>query len=335
MLIASSVPHGMMPSQMGPVPYLDADAIRAGVPIADMLDAVEAAYRDVATGRDRSPIRSRVELPNGDLLLMPGVRDGSSGASVKLVTVTPANAGRGLPTIHALVVWLDAETGRPLALIDGETLTAMRTGAASGVATRLLARPDASTVALIGAGAQAEWQLRAVLAARPIRRALVFARDAQRSSRPSRSGWPSSPGIAVEAADTAEAAVRESDVICCATTSEEPVFEASWVSAGTHVNGIGAYRLGMVEIPPELFGLASVVAIDSRAAAMAEAGDVVAAIERGLVAEDGLVEIGSIGPDWAATRPADAITVFKSVGLAIQDVAAAELITDRLLGQRD
>ena len=115
----------------------------------------------------------------------------------------------------------------------------------------------------------------------------------------------------------------------------EPVFEASWVAAGTHVNGIGAYRLGMVEIPPEFFGLASVVAIDSRAAAMAEAGDVVAAIERGLVAEDGLIEIGSIGPDWAATRPADAITVFKSVGLAIQDVAAAELITDRLLGQRD
>ena len=182
MLIASSVPHGMMPSQMGPVPYLDADAIRAGVPIADMLDAVEAAYRDVANGRDRSPIRSRVELPNGDLLLMPGVRRSSSGASVKLVTVTPANAGRGLPTIHALVVWLDAETGRPLALIDGETLTAMRTGAASGVATRLLARPDASTVALIGAGAQAEWQLRAVLAARPIRRALVFARDATRSA---------------------------------------------------------------------------------------------------------------------------------------------------------
>jgi len=334
MQIASSVPHGMMPSQMGPVPYLDAEAIRAGVPIADMLDAVEAAYRDVANGRDRSPIRSRVELPNGDLLLMPGVRSESTGASVKLVTVTPANAGRGLPTIHALVVWLDAETGRPLALIDGETLTAMRTGAASGVATRLLARPDASTVGLIGAGAQAEWQLRAVLAARPIRRALVFARDAH-ARQAFAERMAELTGIAVEAADTAEAAVRESDVICCATTSVEPVFEAGWVSAGTHVNGIGAYRLEMVEIPPELFGLASVVAIDSRAAAMAEAGDLVAAIERGLVAEDGLVEIGSIGPDWAATRPADAITLFKSVGLAIQDVAAAELITDRLLGQGD
>jgi ornithine cyclodeaminase/alanine dehydrogenase-like protein (mu-crystallin family) len=315
---------------MRTVPYLDADAIRAGVPIADMLDAVEAAFRDVATGRDRSPLRSRVELPNGDLLLMPGVRDGGGGASVKLVTVTPSNATRGLPTIHALVVWLDAETGRPLALIDGETLTAMRTGAASGVATRLLARTDASTLAVIGAGGQAEWQLRAVLAARPIRRAWVYARDAAtREAFAARMAEDS--GIEVVAADSVQAAVREADVICCATTSSEPVFDAAWVAPGAHVNGIGAYRLGMVELPPELFAHASLVAVDARAAAMAEAGDVVAAVERGLVAEEDLVEIGSVGPDWSAGRPADAITVFKSVGLAIQDVAAAELITDRLL----
>ncbi len=316
---------------MRPVPYLDADAIHAGVSIADMLDAVEAAFRDVATGRDRSPLRTRVELPNGDLLLMPGVRDGAAGASVKLVTVTPANSARGLPTIHALVAWFDADTGRPIALIDGETLTAMRTGAASGVATRLLARTDASTLAVIGAGGQAEWQLRAVLAARPIRRALVYTRDpaaceafAERMSKVA--------GIEVAAAESAEAAVREADVICCATTSVEPVFDAGWVAPGAHVNGIGAYRLGMVELPPEVFWRAALVAVDARPAAMAEAGDVVAAMERGLVTEDGLVEIGSVSPDWAAARPAEAITIFKSVGLAIQDVAAAELITNRLLG---
>lgn len=325
-----------MPEPMRPVPFLDADAIRAGVAIADMLDAVEAAYRDVASGRDRSPLRSRIELPNGDLLLMPGVREGAAGASVKLVTVTPANATRGLPTIHALVAWFDARTGRPVALIDGETLTAMRTGAASGVATRLLARTDASTLAIIGAGVQAEWQLRAVLAARPIRRTLVYARDdAAREAFATRMAEVT--GIEVRAAESAEAAVREADVICCATTSSDPVFDAAWVGPGTHVNGIGAYRLGMVELPPELLARATLVAVDSRAAAMAEAGDVVAAIERGLVTEDGLVEIGSVGPDWAATRPVDAITAFKSVGLAIQDVAAAELITARLLGeaQRD
>ena len=94
------------------LPFLDADAIRAAVPIGDMLDAVEAAYRDVAAGRDRSPIRSRVALDEGDLLLMPGVREGGVGSSVKLVTVMPANAGRGLPTVQAVVVWFDAKTGR-------------------------------------------------------------------------------------------------------------------------------------------------------------------------------------------------------------------------------
>jgi ornithine cyclodeaminase/alanine dehydrogenase-like protein (mu-crystallin family) len=319
-----------MPEPMRPVPSLDADAIRDGVPIADMLDAVEAAYRDVATGRDRSPVRSRVELPNGDLLLMPGVRDGAAGATVKLVTVTPGNAGRGLPTIHALVVWLDAETGRPLALIDGETLTAMRTGAASGVATRLLARADASTLAIIGAGAQAEWQLRAVLAARPIGRARVYAPDrARREAFASR--MAELTGIDVSAATSPEDAIRPADVVCCATTSSEPVFDASWVAPGAHVNGIGAYRLDMIELPPELFARATLVAIDAREAARAEAGDVMAAVGRGLVAEDDLAEIGGISAAWAATRPPDAITVFKSVGLAVQDVAAAELIADRLL----
>ena len=159
------------------LPFLDADAIRAAVPVEELLDAVERAYRDVAEGRDRSPLRSRVELPGGDLLLMPGVRAGGSGSTVKLVTVVPANAERGLPTIQALVIWFDAETGRPLAILDGETVTAMRTGAASGVATRLLARPDAATLGVIGAGGQAEWQVRAVAAARPIRRVMVYARS--------------------------------------------------------------------------------------------------------------------------------------------------------------
>jgi ornithine cyclodeaminase len=331
MRIASRVPHGIMPEPMRPPPFLDGAAIRAGVPIADLLDAVEAAYRDVATGRDRSPLRTRVELPAGDLLLMPGVREGGVGSSVKLVTVMPANAARGLPTVQAIVAWFDADTGRPLALLDGEALTAMRTGAASGVATRLLARADAETLAVIGAGGQAEWQVRAVTEARPIRRVLVHSRTAaSRDAFAAR--LAAETGLDVRATETAEAAVREADVICCATTSSAPVFDAAWVRPGTHVNGIGAFRLGMIELPPVLYARAALVAVDARAAAMAEAGDLVAAIEAGLVARDDLVEIGSIDADWAARRPRDAITVFKSVGLAIQDTAAAELIAGRLLG---
>ncbi|HEX7068948.1 MAG TPA: ornithine cyclodeaminase family protein [Candidatus Limnocylindria bacterium] len=312
------------------LPFLDGDAIRAAVPIDDMLDAVEAAYRDVAAGRDRSPIRSRVALDDGDLLLMPGVREGGAGSSVKLVTVMPGNAGRGLPTVQAVVVWFDARTGRPVALIEGATLTAMRTGAASGVATRLLARPDARTLAMIGAGGQAEWQVRAILAARPIERVLVHARTpGRREAFASR--MAETTGIEVRAVASAEEAVREADVVACATTSSTPVFEAAWLRPGAHVNGVGAFTLGMVELPPELFGTASLVAVDSRSAAMEEAGDLVAAIERGSAAEEDLVEIGSVGRDWADGRDPAAITAFKSVGLAIQDVAAAELIVGRLV----
>lgn len=315
------------------LPFFDSDAIRGAVPIVDLLDAVEAAYRDVANGRDRSPLRSHVALDAGDLLLMPGVRDGGVGASVKLVTIVPGNAERGLPTLHAIVIWLDAATGQPLALMDGATITAMRTGAASGVATRLLARPDSRTLAVIGAGGQAEWQVRAVQAARPIQRVLVHARSADARSRFAER-MSAALDIPVEPVASAEAAVREADVVCCATTSVEPVFDAEWLRPGTHVNGIGAFRLGMVELPPELFARASTVAVDSRAAVMAEAGDLVAAVERELVAESELVELGTIGRNWVESRAPDAITAFKSVGLAIQDVAAAELVARRLLGEQ-
>ncbi len=249
---------------------------------------------------------------------------------MKLVTVVASNADRGLPTVQAVVVWFDAASGRPLALIDGPTLTAMRTGAASGVATRLLARADASVCAIIGVGAQAEWQLRAILAAGPIRRFLVYARGAEaRDAFAQR--MSAEHTLEVRAVATAEEAVRAADVVCCATTSSTPVFDAAWLRDGAHVNGVGAYRLGMVELPPELFARASLVAVDSREAAMAEAGDLVDAIERGLIREDALVEIGSVDPAWVAGRDPQAITAFKSVGLAIQDVAAAELIVRRLL----
>src|SRR3990172_3035433 len=120
--------------------FFDADAITAAVPIEELLDAVEAAYRDVAAGRDRSPMRSRVALPRGDLLMMPGGREGGAGSSVKLVTVMPDNPGSGLPPIQAVVVWFDSLTGEPLAVLEGKTLTAMRTGAASGVSARLMSR---------------------------------------------------------------------------------------------------------------------------------------------------------------------------------------------------
>lgn len=310
----------------------DAAATRAAIPIGELLDAVQEAYRDVAAGRDRSPLRTHVSLAEGDLLLMPGVRDRGSGSTVKLVTITPANVARGLPTIHALVAWIDAATGEPRAIFDGATITAMRTGAASGVATRLMARPDARVLGLVGAGAQAAWQVRAVVAVRPIEEVRVYARDAARRDAFAAALDDLGVPLEVRAVPEAEAAVRGADVVCAATTSSTPVFDAAWVGAGCHVNGIGAYRPGMVELPPELFARAATVAVDSRAAALAEAGDLLAAIDQGQVAAGDLVEVGRIGREWAAGRDPEAITVFKSVGLAIQDVVAAEIAARRLLG---
>ena len=311
---------------MPALPFIDADALRA-VPFLDLIEAVEQAYRDVASGRDVSPERLRVALPHGDLLLMPGVRREALGASVKLVTVTPRNASRGLPTVQALVVWLDLETGAPRALLDGAELTAMRTGAGTGAATRLLARADASVLAMIGAGAQAEWQVRAVLAVRPIREVRVYARG------PSRDALVARLAEQVEAVAVASApqAIDGADIICCATSSTEPIFAAEAVRPGTHVNAIGAFRPDMVELPSALFARATLVAVDSRSAALAEAGDVLAAIAAGDLVEADLVEVGGLPWDHAARRDPEVITIFKSVGLAIQDVAAAELIVGRLL----
>jgi len=313
----------MMPA----LPFLDADAVRSAVTEVELIDAVEQAYRDVTGGGDASPSRSRVAMPNGDLLLMPGLRRGGLGASVKLVTVTPANAARGLPTIQAIVVWIDAETGAPLALLDGTELTAMRTGAGTGAATRLLARADASVLALIGAGAQALWQVRAVMAVRPIREVRVYARGPTRDALAGRL----SVGARVVAVGSAREAIDGADIVCCATTSNNPVFDAAWVGPGTHVNAIGAFRPDMVELPTPLFRRAALVSVDSRGAALAEAGDVLAAIAAGDLVEGDLIEIGSLPRDYAGTRDPEAITIFKSVGLAIQDVAAAELIVARLL----
>jgi ornithine cyclodeaminase len=290
---------------------VDAAALRKLVPVADLLDAVEAAYR---------------ELPGGGLLiLMPAARVGGSGAAVKLITWVPGNPERGLPTIQGTVTWFDGVTGEPAFQFDAPAVTAMRTGAASGVGTRLLARPDASVMALIGAGAQAEWQIRAVLAARPLREVRVYARTPG-PRQAFAAAMDAALPVPVRAADSAEDAVRGADIVCCATPATAPVFDAAWLAPGCHVNAIGAFQMSMIEVPPAAFGRAALVAVDSREAAAAEAGDLAAAREAGMLDTDNVVEIGTVAAEWAATeRDPEAITIFKSVGLPIQDLATADL----------
>jgi ornithine cyclodeaminase/alanine dehydrogenase-like protein (mu-crystallin family) len=304
---------------------IDAATLRELVPMDRLLDAVEDAYRDVAEGRDRSPMRQHLDLEGGGLLvLMPAVRDGGVGAAVKLITWVPGNPERGLPTIQGTVTWFDARTGEAAFQFDGPAVTAMRTGAASGVGARLMARLDAAVMALFGTGVQAESQIRAVLAARQLTEVRVFSRTAGPREAFAAAMDGALP-VAVRAAESAEAAVRGADIVCCVTPSETPVFDAAWLGPGTHVNALGSFRMGMVEVPPEAFGRAALVAVDSHEAAGHEAGDVAAAIESGLLAAGDVVEIGSLPADWAASRDPAAITIFKSVGLPIQDLATADV----------
>jgi ornithine cyclodeaminase/alanine dehydrogenase-like protein (mu-crystallin family) len=255
---------------------------------------------------------------------MPAARVGGGGSAVKLITWVPGNPERGFPTIQGTVTWFEGTTGEPAFQFDGPTVTALRTGAASGVGARLLARTDASVMGLIGAGAQAESQIRAVLAARPITEVRVYARTAEPREAFAAAMDAALP-VTVRAVASAEEAVRDAHVVCCVTPSETPVFDAAWLSPGTHVNAIGAFRMGMVEVPPAAYGRAAVVAVDSRDAAGHEAGDVAAAIAAGELDRDAVIEIGSVSPDWVTTRDPQAITIFKSVGLPIQDLATADL----------
>jgi ornithine cyclodeaminase/alanine dehydrogenase-like protein (mu-crystallin family) len=245
---------------------------------------------------------------------------------LKIVTLYGENAARGLPRIQALVVVLDAATGTPLAVMDGASLTAIRTGAASGAATDLLARPDASVAAIFGAGPQARTQLEAVCAVRPIRRAMIFDASAERAEALA-GAMATQLGIPVRAAATPAEALVGADVVCTATTAVEPVFADRDVAPGTHINAVGSYKPTVREIPGETVRRARVV-VDSREAALAEAGDLLIPMAQGLIGKDHIgAELGEIvaGLKRGRESPAE-VTLFKSVGVAVQDLAAANRV---------
>jgi ornithine cyclodeaminase len=255
---------------------------------------------------------------------------GAAGLGLKVVSVFPQNAARGEPSIYALVAVLDPETGRPLAVLDGTYLTALRTGASSGVATRHMARPDARVLALFGAGAQALPQALAVLVVRDIARVWIVNRTRERAE--ALAGRLRAAGYAGEALVAAgpQEALAEADVVCAATSSATPVFRDEWLRPGAHINAVGSYKPAMAELPAETVARARVV-VDQRRAAWAEAGDLIQARDAGLFGEDGVAgEIGEVAAGRVAGRTGpDEITLFKSVGNAAQDVAVAALALAR------
>jgi ornithine cyclodeaminase/alanine dehydrogenase-like protein (mu-crystallin family) len=247
----------------------------------------------------------------------------------KIVSVFPRNAKANMPIIHALVVLVNPDTGQPAAVMDGTYMTALRTGAASGVATELMARTKASVAAIIGAGIQGRTQLEAVCTVRAIKKVWVYDCVPETASAYAEEmreyGSPIPADITV--AESPAQAVREADIICTATTSAQPVFEDGDLKPGVHINGVGSYTPEMQEIPSQTV-VRSKVVVDSRQASLAEAGDLIIPLKEGLINDKQIH--GEIGEVAAGKIPArefdDEVTFFKSVGLAVQDVAVSELI---------
>ncbi|HIC88107.1 MAG TPA: hypothetical protein EYP04_01700 [Anaerolineae bacterium] len=311
---------------------LSAEDIHQAITMAQAIAAVQEAFGQLSAGQAVVPLRTPIETNQGVTLVMPGYLRQSEEMAVKIVSVFAGNAARGLPTIMALAVVIDAETGQPLAVMDGAYLTALRTGAASGVATDLLARPDARTVAIFGAGVQGRTQLEAVCQVRDIEWVWVYdvvPEAAQQYATEMRQRGGRIP-VEVCVANSPGEAVREADVVCTATTSSTPVFDGQDVTPGTHINGIGAYTPQMQEVPASVVQQAKLV-VDSRSGCLAEAGDILIPLRQGLIDESHIhAELGEIINGEKLGRERDnEITFFKSVGNAVQDVAVAACILHR------
>jgi len=305
---------------------LNADEVRRALPMAEAVEAMKRAFGLLSAGEVSMPLRSRIEIAEAQAtaLFMPAYGPGA-GLAVKIVSVFPRNPGAGLPTIHAVVIVLDARSGAPLALLEGASLTAIRTGAASGAATDLLARKDSRVAAVFGSGAQARTQLEAVCTVRQIEAAWVYGIDSpgvEAFVREMAGRGPIPRDLRI--ASSPEEAIAEADVICTATTSSTPVFPGRQVRPGTHVNAVGSYAPEMQEIDSDLVAR-SLVVVDSRQAALVESGDLLIPLRQGSLRPEAiLAEMGEIVNGARAGRMSDEqITLFKSVGVAIQDVVAA------------
>jgi ornithine cyclodeaminase/alanine dehydrogenase-like protein (mu-crystallin family) len=291
---------------------LDEAAVNRLLRMEEVIPAMERALADFSSGEVVQPVRTILPVADheGFFALMPAYAGGALGA--KLVTFYPQN--QGVPTHHATILLFKPETGEPLVSMDGRLITEVRTAAVSAVATKYLARPDASVLALIGSGVQARSHLEALRLVRRFEEVRVWSpRHAEDFAR---------QFDGVRASASAEEAVRDADVVVVATTSKTPVLSGEWLSPGVHVNAIGAPRPDWRELDDEVLRRTRIY-VDSREAAFKESGDVIAAGEA--FAEIGEVVVGA----KPGRESSEEITLFKSLGLAVEDVATADLIHRR------
>ena len=301
---------------------LSASDLKRALPMTSAIEAAARAYRATSTGDARAPLRTAIPAGDGGTTLLMGAAIGEEELAAKIVSFFPGNAAKEVPTVSGLVIVMDPVTGAPRALLPGAALTAMRTGAASGIATKVLAREDASVGAVLGAGAQARTQALAIDTARELEEIRVYARRplagealAEALSRELRAK--------VVYVESVRAAVADAGVVCTATSAEEPLLLGEMLAPGTHVNAVGSFRPEMKEFDAELIRGARVF-VDSVEACLEEAGELIAAAGAGVTSAEDWTELGDVLEGSTGGRVGDEeLTLFKSVGLAPQDACAA------------
>lgn len=295
------------------------------LPMDEAIEVMRRALTMLAQGDAILPLRTMMFLPGGERVmgLMPTYLGGLEAVGVKIVAAFPANFGTEYDTHQGVVLFFDTEQGLLRAIVDATSITAIRTAAVSGLATNLLARPDAGDLTIIGAGTQAHTHLQAMMAVRPVRRVRVYSVPAE-SAAAFAARESQLTGLAVEACSSAEEAVEAADLICTVTSATEPVLRGAWISPGAHINAVGAYTPATRELDSALVAGARLYA-DRRESLLSEAGEFLIPKGEGLIGDEHIVgEIGEVllGKAPARTSPTE-ITLFKSLGIAVEDLAAA------------
>lgn len=313
------------------IPFFNNEQIQQALPCKALISALRDAFQSQvqAPRRHVHALSSAASSADSSTLLLMPVWQSEAHMGVKLVTVAPGNRALQLPTVQALFILLDTATGTPLALMDGEELTLRRTAAASALASEYLSRADSEHLLIVGTGKLAPYMAIAHCAVRDIRRLTVWGRDAQRAHQTLQKiralGLPAS--VVVEVAQDLEQAARHADIISCATTSRQPLLQATAVRPGTHIDLVGGFKPDMREADDALMATASLF-VDTVDGALAEAGDLVQPMQAGLINRSSvLADLADLTTGRHPGRSdAQQITLFKSVGTAIEDLCAADLV---------
>jgi alanine dehydrogenase len=309
--------------------------VQALIDIDELIAALEHAHVQYSTGKAVMPVRLVVPLPQiqGRITSMPGFLNEDKALGMKIVTYFQDNPNQGLPAILATIMLFSAETGKMIATMDGSYITAIRTACASAMATKALANTAPSVLGILGAGVQARAHIQALTHVRKIQRIKIYSPSGASAAAIKKELEPALQ-IAIEVAGSAKDAVRDADLLVTGSTSREPIINCAWLKSGVHINAVGSHRPEHREIDGATLARAKVI-VDSREAIMAECGDILLAIKEKSISENHIH--GEIGEVLAGTKTgrsgASEVTLYKSVGIAIQDVATANLVYCKALEQ--